>query len=115
MKRARKRYRKWPLKRVLVSSLVCLVSIIAAIVVINLESPQSASEVIEVRPEPAEQAATEPRPEAPQVAVPAPPLPVPPAVASEAEPTHAPPSTGEGDVAFLRTKRLLIPVDGIRP
>lgn len=115
MKLARKRYRKWPVRKVILYSFVCLVSILAAIVVINLESPQSATEVIDAEPKAVNPAATEPVHAAPQVAVPAPPLPVPPAVASEAEPTHAPPSPGEGDVVFLRTKRLLIPVDGVRP
>ena len=113
MKRARRRYRRWPIRQVIAYGVLCLLIILGAVVLINLQSPQEPSEAISSMPEATAVPAVEPAPEAPAVAVPAPPLPVPPAVRSEIDPP-ASPSSANSDIAFLQTRNLLIPVEGIR-
>ncbi|HXG65174.1 MAG TPA: M23 family metallopeptidase [Blastocatellia bacterium] len=102
-------------KRTLVLILVCFWVITGAVFLMNLETPRGAARVND-RPALASPAATEgapggaPTPSRP-VTMPAPPIPVPPA--------DVPPATGEAgaisdaDLAYLRSRNLLIPVMGI--
>jgi murein DD-endopeptidase MepM/ murein hydrolase activator NlpD len=76
----------------------------------NLEPPRDPTGKMSIEPTAVNEPVSEPSPEAPAVAVPAPPLPVPPEVSPEPNPLS---SESEGDMAFLRKKDLLIPVEGV--